>query len=430
MIGSRLYIFLMMAAACSPISNRQLTRTFHESETKFQNHIGFVLYDVEKRKSVYSFNGHKYFTPASNTKIFTFYAALTLLGDSIPGIYYARRGDSLIFRGTGDPSFLYDQVMYSDRIFNFLRDTRSELYFSTNNFSTTSLGPGWAWSDYRHAYSSERSAFPVYGNTYRVSQKESSALTVTPSYFKKYFWLADSAARAEVMREIGSNRTEYFPASGPRKIPWRIPFKTDENVIADLLQDTLHRKVSLLPRTMKVQPQNILFSLPADSLYKLMMQQSDNFVAEQLLLVCAGVLSDTLKPEIAIRYIKENYLSDLPDSPVWVDGSGLSRYNLFTPRSIVRLWEKIYDSVDQQRLFPLLAIGGKSGTIKNLYVSDPPYIYGKTGTLSNNHALSGFLITKNGTTLIFSYMNSHYTVPASEIRKQMESVLRQIHDNY
>jgi D-alanyl-D-alanine carboxypeptidase/D-alanyl-D-alanine-endopeptidase (penicillin-binding protein 4) len=37
-----------------------------------------------------------------------------------------------------------------------------------------------------------------------------------------------------------------------------------------------------------------------------MMQESDNFIAEQLLLTCAGVLSDSLKPEIAIRVHEEN----------------------------------------------------------------------------------------------------------------------------
>jgi D-alanyl-D-alanine carboxypeptidase/D-alanyl-D-alanine-endopeptidase (penicillin-binding protein 4) len=161
-----------------------------------------------------------------------------------------------------------------------------------------------------------------------------------------------------------------------------------------------------------------------------MMQESDNFIAEQLLLLCSGVLSDTLKPEIAIRYMKKNHLSDLPDPPVWIDGSGLSRYNLFTPRSIVKLWEKIYMKVDQERLFNLLAVGGQSGTLKNHYNNNPPYIFGKTGTLSNNHSLSGYLITKKGDTLIFSFMSNNFTVSVSEVRKRMEAILKQLHNYY
>jgi D-alanyl-D-alanine carboxypeptidase/D-alanyl-D-alanine-endopeptidase (penicillin-binding protein 4) len=161
-----------------------------------------------------------------------------------------------------------------------------------------------------------------------------------------------------------------------------------------------------------------------------MMQQSDNFIAEQLLLACSGVLSDTLKPEIAIQYSKNNLLVDLPDEPIWVDGSGLSRYNLFTPRSIVQLWTKIYDIVPRERLFPLLATGGKYGTIRNWYKADKPYIFGKTGSLSNVHCLSGYLVTKSGKTLIFSFMSNNFVASTNKLRTNMQDILKMIYERY
>jgi D-alanyl-D-alanine carboxypeptidase/D-alanyl-D-alanine-endopeptidase (penicillin-binding protein 4) len=175
---------------------------------------------------------------------------------------------------------------------------------------------------------------------------------------------------------------------------------------------------------------NILFSIHLDSLYRVMMQESDNFIAEQLLLMCANVLSDSLKPEIAIDFMKKNHLADLPDEPIWVDGSGLSRYNLFTPRSIVKLWQKIWETVPQDRLFPLLATGGVNGTIRKWYSADKPFIFGKTGSLSNNHCLSGFLVTKKGKVLIFSFMNSNYTASTNAIRRNMQDILRNIYEHY
>lgn len=160
------------------------------------------------------------------------------------------------------------------------------------------------------------------------------------------------------------------------------------------------------------------------------MQDSDNFIAEQILLMSAAMLSDTLKPEIAIDYMTNNFLADSPDKLMWVDGSGLSRFNLFTPRSIVALWEKIGNQIPKDRLFQLLAVGGQSGTLKNSYKADVPYIYGKTGTLSNNHSLSGFILTKKGKTLIFSCMSANYIKPTSEVRKSMEQILLIIRDKY
>ena len=142
------------------------------------------------------------------------------------------------------------------------------------------------------------------------------------------------------------------------------------------------------------------------------------------------MISDTLKPEIAIRHMEKNFLADLPDRLVWVDGSGLSRFNLFTPRSIVKLWDKIDQQIPRERLFKLLAVGGRSGTLKNSYKADQPYIYGKTGTLSNNHSLSGYILTKKGKALIFSCMSANYVQPTSEVRKNMEQILTIIRDKY
>src|SRR5690606_88342 len=173
-------------------------------------------------------------------------------------------------------------------------------------------------------------------------------------------------------------------------------------IIVDLLSDTLKRSVNPVHRKITTGSK-VLYSIPSDSLYKEMMQHSDNLIAEQLLMMCANVLSDSLQPEIAIKWISKNHFTQLTDQPVWVDGSGLSRYNLITPRSIVEIWQKIHAQVPHDRLYSILATGGKPGTLQKWYIANKPYVFGKTGTLSNNHALSGFLITKSGKTLIFSF---------------------------
>jgi D-alanyl-D-alanine carboxypeptidase/D-alanyl-D-alanine-endopeptidase (penicillin-binding protein 4) len=126
----------------------------------------------------------------------------------------------------------------------------------------------------------------------------------------------------------------------------------------------------------------------------------------------------------------ENHLKDLKQLPRWVDGSGLSRYNLFSPESMVYVLSAMYSEFPKERLLNLFAEGGESGTLTDWYPGIPnPYIYAKTGSLGNNHNISGYLITKSGKTLIFSFMNNHFTIPASQIKKQMQLVFEWIRDN-
>lgn len=426
MIRLSTLISILFLAACSP--SVHVKKSIAKAEKDLNHHIGFYLKDYKSKKVLVEYRSDRYFVPASNTKIFTFYTSLCLLGDSISSIKYFYKGDSLIFQGMGDPSFLNSNTHHNTKTFDFLANHKGPIFFHSKNFSTEALGSGWVWDDYNSYYSAERSAFPLYGNIISIT-KQNSQFKFLPSRFSSDIVTSpEQHSDEEYIRDIDSNQLTYF--SGKKQSTnWQIPFRTSADLTADLLSDTLHRNVDEFNGTF---PTNsiLLKSAPADSLYKTMMQESDNFIAEQLLLQCSAVLADTLKPEIAIRHSSEKLLNDLPDKAVWVDGSGLSRYNLFTPRSIVTLWEKIYEKVPEQRLLPLLAAGGKSGTIKNSYKTDKPYIFGKTGSLSNNHCLSGYLYTKKGRLLIFSYMNNNFVKPSREVRDYMQSILKEVYEKY
>ncbi len=423
-----LLLLAYLGYSCSPVSKRSLDKSFRLTDEKFQDHTGFSLYDLDNKKALYDYQGSNYFTPASNTKIFTLFACISLLGDSIPALRYFENGDSLIFWGTGDPSFLYKEVYDNNRVYSFLKSTSLPLYFSDANFHTTNFGPGWAWDDYNDYYSPERSPFPIYGNILSV-QTFNGRVDIQPRYFRNYVQVGDKQNKPKVIRRLESNQFLFHPNLLPREFKADVPFKVDSELTAHLLSDTVKKIVRLIQRPLPKSALT-LYSVPVDSVYKVMMQESDNFIAEQLLLMCSQALSDTLQTEIAIRYAKKIFLHDLADEPQWVDGSGLSRYNLFTPRSIVQLWEKIYGKVPRERLFAILPAGGKSGTIKNWYNAERPYIFGKTGSLSNNHCLSGYLVAKSGRTLIFAFMNNNFTSPGNEIRANMEKILKAIYERY
>jgi len=74
--------------------------------------------------------------------------------------------------------------------------------------------------------------------------------------------------------------------------------------------------------------------LNADYFRDNVMLESDNFLAEQLMILASSTLSDSLSFKKTRNHILKNKLPNLPQVPRWVDGSGLSRYNLFSPKSL------------------------------------------------------------------------------------------------
>jgi serine-type D-Ala-D-Ala carboxypeptidase/endopeptidase (penicillin-binding protein 4) len=406
---------------------KSVSRKLNESPVFAHNHTGFSLYDLSENKSLLEHNANRYFIPASNTKLFTYYASLKTLSDSIPAFHYQISGDSLILWGTGDPSFLNPDLPKSKAL-DFLKNRSEKIYFSNDNFTGSFFGDGWSWDDYNDYYASEISGFPIHGNIVRFTGNKENTLTVNPNFFseKTYNWSKSNTF--SVQRDMGANLFSY-PAGKEIKANYEqdVPFKTGAEVTTALLADVLKKDVVLINKSLE-KSAKVFYSLPADTLYRRMLHVSDNMIAEQLMVLNANVLANELNVTVGINKAKEKYLSDLPDAPKWVDGSGLSRQNLFTPRSIITLLQKIHEIVPEERLFKILPAAGQSGTLKNLMKTDKPFIFAKSGSLNNNYCLSGFLVTKKGKTLIFSMMNNNFMESTSNIRKEVISILSQIHE--
>lgn len=382
---------------------------------------GLYLYDPETKEVLVDYNGEKYFTPASNVKILSLYSALKVLPDSIPALRYERINGDLYIEGLGDPTFLHPEFKSVHRVLDFLKKEEADIHLYWGKFQGPRMGVGWSWEDYDKHYSAERSELPMYGNLAQI-RKGRGGSSVFP------MTLADSVRYEETLfsREYYQNK---FTIGSRNSSTTKVPFVVKDELIRQMLSEAVGKEI-FLSNTELSKNAEILFSLPSDGVYKRMMEVSDNFLAEQILLMVSSQISNTLSTEQAIGYMKTRYLKDMPDDAVWVDGSGLSRYNLFTPRSIVYVLNKLYGEFPQDRLFNMFAIGGKTGTLKSNFGGKPPYIYAKSGTLSNNYCLSGYLITKSGRTLIFSLMNNHFLKENWQVRQQSQILLELIRDNY
>jgi len=415
--------------------NRQINKKadkFLKNSAVLNDHlVGFALSDLDKQEVIYQKNADKSFIPASNTKLFTFYAGLKLLGDSVPALRYIEKGDSLIFWGTGDPSFLQVNLKGVNAL-NFLRSNGRKLFFASGRYTGHAYGQGWAWDDYSDESQTEITELPLFGNLITIKE-DKGRLHVFPGHF--YDCLnTDSLVTSgnfEVSRKAGRNEFTHPAVAVPAGYVQRIPYMASTGTTLSLLTDTLHLPVQLISMEMPLTAKTI-YNVPKEQVFREMLLYSDNFIAEQLLLVYTNQLQSKLNGTAAIRYILAQYLSDLPDQPRWADGSGMSRMNLFSPNDMIMILQKIDAEIkDRDKLFSMFPAGGKSGTLKNAYPkTDHPFVFAKTGTFSNNYNQSGYLVTKKGKILSFSLMNNNFITPLAKVKEEMARMIIYIHDNF
>ena len=445
-------VFLVLTGigwqACSPshVIGRFAQKELLEQPGIQSAQVGISLYDPAKAAYLYNWQENKYFIPASNTKLFTLYAGMKYLGDSLVGIRYRQTDTAVFVVPSGDPTLLHPDFPRQP-VIGFLQKTKKNIYLTETNWQDRPLGRGWAWDDYNDDYMSERSPLPVYGNLIRWIQDSASAsfysipdinwdVRFTTDTLKKTFF---------VRRDFNKNAFEITEGKG-RNEERRVPFITDGVASATvLLKDTIGRTIFISsgnaasgssasaargqsghpPHT----PLQVIHSQPTDSLLRPMMYRSDNFFAEQTLLMVSNERLGVMNDARIIDTLLKNDLRELPQKPLWVDGCGLSRNDLFTPKDFVWLLDKMKNEFGLARMKGILPTGG-TGTLASYYQQDSGYIFAKTGSLSGVVALSGYLITKKDHLLIFSVLINNHTAGATAIRKKIEKLIEMVREKY
>lgn len=419
---------IIIALAASPAdaqSRRKIQRIFKNSGIVNNHYTGFALYRQDTGKPVYELDANKPAIPASNTKLFTLYTALRTFGDSIPGLRYITRGDSLIFWGTGDPSMLHPDLK-STRVYDFLKNSGRKLFYSHSNATTSFSGSA--------LYTIAPVSLPVGENTAQAYAGSDGRVHLKPSFLEAYLSRDTSyhPRSFAVRRDERSNTFSYPAMELPANFRQTVYLVPGAELTRMTLADTLHKDVGVVNMPLPADAKT-LYSIPADSLYRRMMLPSDNYLAEQILYMCSSLFPGRLSIDSAIAYSSEKFLNDLPDQFQWRDGSGLSRYNYFSPRSIIKILTKIRDQIgNEERLHNLFPAGGVSGTLRTAYQTDNgiPFVWAKTGTLSNVHIQGGYFITRKGKKFMYSFMNNNFLVPTADIRNEMVRIITLIHEKY
>lgn len=389
-------------------------------------HVGIAIYNETSAKWIQQYQQDHYFTPASNVKIAATYLGLSFLGDSIPGWAVAEKPDTLFLIPKGDPSFLHPEFSYQP-VWERLKNTQKVIAIcldaSKDNFGF--FGNGWSWNDYDQDYQPERSRIPIYGNVVHFYQKNKKLISIAPFFFFKNNAALASAEGKDWTRNFLTQ--DFFPTTRKNESNYfQVPFKTNDS-FKQLLEDTLKKPIIVLNQFEHILGQTkILKTVPTDSLLKIMMHRSDNFYAEQILLMASEQLLGSMNDAAIIDSFSKTEFASLPNPMRWVDGSGLSRYNLNTPANFIAILQQMQAKFGEARLRSIFEKGGE-GTLSNYYSLFPGVIYAKTGTLGNQVALSGLITTAKRQKLFFSVLvANHMSKTSAGVRREVERYLTKV----
>lgn len=348
-----------------------------------------VVFDVEDQMVIYRNRPDVGVAPASNAKLVTTAAALQRFG---PNYRFTTR---VAFRGTQHGS-RFDGNVY---LIGGGDPTLSTKAFARRNLSGHAGNLDLLWLPFR----------------LRGITKVRGRLIVDDSAFDQRRWVRQWPARYRLTQSgpLGAltvnlghvGATLDSPAAHDPALHAGARYRallTRHGI--SVSGGTLHRRTPANAKTV-----GSIDSPPLRQILAFMDQTSDNFTAEILLKdlgrMAGGRGTTAGGARVARRQLKA---LEIPvDGIRIVDGSGLAGSNRATARRMAELINALDDnSILGPSFRAALAVSGRSGTLRGRLASRAyrGRVRGKTGTLNNASALSGFATRRNGQRYGFSVM--------------------------
>lgn len=399
---------------------------------------GFYLHDIATDRPLYGYNAERYFVPASNVKLLTFYLAQHLLGDRTPAVFYRRYPDRIELWGAGYPLLLHPRFREYDALGPWLSEQTLPVVVHLSELDAPPrYGAGWSWDDYNYGYVYERSALPVYGNRLYL-ELGPPVRSGIPQLYGSPPEVASALVQDE-RQERGITRAERAnvftlgrnfdnPANFPLERALIVsPAATGRQLREAFGSDRIRLGSAARPPRSELESLDVV--LP-DTLFRRLLQQSDNYLAEQLILQCAVARYGVFTEQALFDYATDILFPRMGMGKLsYADGSGLSRYNLVKPRQFGQLVATLYREVGRERLLDLLPAGGGNGTLAGRFDDRAQtYVWAKTGSLSGVICISGLLRSRSGRWLAFSFLHNNVLDSSAAYYREMERVLGKIYD--
>ena len=404
-------LFLLCSNVYSQISSKKIDRWVSKNENLKSSVVSIAIKQLNKDKKISGVRFNTSMTPASNIKILTILGSL-ILGDTIPSIKYKITNDTLRISPTGYPFIAHPKYDDED-LESFIKDFNHIVYHKPN-IDLNKYGPAWAWDDFKYYFQAERSEMPLYGNVIQIVKELNDSIKVIPDIFKVYM---NFYQEEKVSRDYKENNFLINPSLIKAGDTIYYPFVTSRKNTMNLLETFFKTSVSY--NNDELTNYKIWNSNIKEDVYSAVLKDSDNLISESLAANISFRANDTISTDKGLKII----LNSLDDNEIQLyDGSGLSRYNLIKPSSLVLALEKIYQHYGFERIRKIFP--------NNYIITEAEdFVWGKTGTLKNNHNYSGYIITDKGRQYIFSIMINHFTEDLDIIKEAISDFLKYIKSN-
>lgn len=420
---------------------------------------------LDTGETLFALNADRLTMPASNMKILTAAAAAEILGwdyrftttleTSAPVEKGVLRGD-LFIRGSGDPTISSRSDRVNAVLFEWIVALREagiteiagRIVGDDQAFDDEGIGDGWAWDYLQYGYAAPVGALQFDENVARMTIAPAAspgepAIVSLPA--GTGYTLLNHATTGEAGSRITLDYRRH-PASPVLELTGSIPADAEPvtrtvAVINPTIYFAQSVKDALVAAGIPVQGEAVDYddvaielteangerrvlaetlSPPLSEMATVLMKVSQNQYAETFLKAIGasgGGIGTTSGGRTAVRETLSAW--GIPDdSYVMYDGSGLSRYNYVTPRTVTTVLERMYRDPRHQRNFLLtLPVAGRDGTIatrmqRSLAEANAT---AKTGSIANVRSLSGYVRTRDGEMLVFSILANDFPIPAATV---------------
>lgn len=422
-------------------------------------HWGIHAIQLKTGRVLATVNANKFFIPASNTKLFSTFYALTALGadyrfstrvlaSTSPDANGVLTGN-LILAGGGDPSlssrrYPFDkEKQFEDDRLAPLRELARQLkdrgvrHISGNIVGDDSawefdpIPNGWSADDGLFEYGAPVSALTFNDNTFGLTIGP-TGITLDPPV--EYFALLN-----QIKNEPNSPRRiriDRQPGSPTVLLTGNLPPGAKDYVNDLAVDDPALYAATAFRHVLRLEgirvdgialPRHTAPSTPET----VELARRDSPPLDQLLQVVDKV-SQNLHAELVLRAAKQKLpfpdflkMAGIDEKEVNLeDGSGMSRLGLVTPKAVVQLLRFIDKQGQLERFRGYLPIGAEDGTLRNRFDKSPKAkaIHAKTGSLSHVSALGGYAESRRYGTIAFQIVANNYNLPAQEVRTAIDRI--------